>query len=80
MKQLNVFYRAFVDYRANTLKDRTGALQRNQVANTNTESDKIVLTRRICTVKEDWIDAIEQGLEYIEKAIKEERQFIRSNV
>jgi hypothetical protein len=33
----------------------------------------------ICTVDEAWIDAIEAGLVHIEKAIKEERQFIYSN-
>lgn len=79
MKQLNVFYRAFTDYRAQTTKDRSITSQRANIARTNPESDKIVLTRQICTVKEDWIEAIENGLVYIEKAIKEERQFIRSN-
>ena len=32
-----------------------------------------------CTIDEDWVNAIEAGLVHIEKAIKEERQFIRSN-
>jgi len=79
MKQLNIFYRAFTDYRAKTTQDRAMNAQRENISRTNVESDKIVLTRKICTVKEDWIEAIENGLVYIEKAIKEERQFIRSN-
>lgn len=79
MKQLNIFYRAFTDYRAQTTQDRALNAQRENISRTNVESDKIVLTRKICTVKEDWIEAIERGLVYIEKAIKEERQFIRSN-
>ena len=79
MKQLNVFYRAFTDYRAQTTQERALNAQRESIARVNSDSDKIVLTRKICTVKEDWIEAIEQGLVYIEKAIKEERQFIRSN-
>ena len=33
----------------------------------------------VCTIDEDWVNAIEAGLVHIEKAIKEERQFIRSN-
>ena len=33
----------------------------------------------LCTIDEDWVNAIEAGLVHIEKAIKEERQFIRSN-
>ena len=79
MKQLNIFYRAFTDYRAQTTQDRAINAQREGISRVNVESDKIVLTRKICTVKEDWIEAIETGLVYIEKAIKEERQFIRSN-
>jgi hypothetical protein len=33
----------------------------------------------LCTIDEDWVNAIEAGLVHIEKAIKEEKQFIRSN-
>lgn len=79
MKQLNVFYRALLDYRKQTLKDRICTVQRNAIANSNLESDRIVLTRRICIINEDWVDAIEEGLPFIDKAIKKERQFIRSN-
>ena len=79
MKQLDVYYRALLNYRAQTLENRDCAAQRNAITKVNTESDKIVLTRKICTVQEDWVDAIEKGLEFIEKAIKEDRQFIRSN-
>jgi hypothetical protein len=42
-------------------------------------NERITVTRMICTVDEAWIDAIEAGLVHIEKAIKEERQFIYSN-
>ena len=79
MKQLDTYYRALLKYREHTSEDRECVAQRNAVAKANTESDKIVLTRQICTVDEDWVDAIEAGLEYIGKAIKEDRQFIRSN-
>ena len=79
MKQLDVYYRALLNYRSQTLENRDCAAQRNAITKGNTESDRIVLTRKICTVQEDWVDAIEKGLEFIEKAIKEDRQFIRSN-
>lgn len=79
MKQLNVFYRALLDYRRHTLKDRICVTQRNAIAREDTESDRIVLTRKICIINEDWVNAIEEGLNFIDKAIKEDRQFIRSN-
>lgn len=79
MNQLNVYYRALLKYREHTMNDRDCTSERNAISRVNAESDKIVLTRNICTVDTDWVDAIEDGLVFIEKAIKEERQFIRSN-
>ena len=79
MNQLNVYYRALLKYREHTMSNRDCISERNAISRVNTESDKIVLTRNICTVDTDWVDAIENGLVFIEKAIKEERQFIRSN-
>ena len=79
MNQLNVYYRALLNYREQTTKDRDCTLDRNALTRVNTDADKIVLKRNFCTVDTDWVDAIEAGLVFIEKAIKEERQFIRSN-
>jgi DNA repair exonuclease SbcCD ATPase subunit len=79
MNQLNVYYRALLKYREQTAKDRDCIQDRNALTRVNTESDRIVLKRNFCTVDMDWVEAIEEGLVFIEKAIKEERQFIRSN-
>ena len=79
MKQLDVYYRALLKYRELLSADRECTTQRSAVAKSNTSSDKVVLTRKICRVDEDWVNEIENGLVYIEKAIKEDRQFIRSN-
>ena len=79
MKQLDVYYRALLKYRELLSENRDCNLQRSAVAKSNTSSDKVVLTRKICHVDEDWVNAIENGLVFIEKAIKEDRQFIRSN-
>lgn len=49
------------------------------MAQSGVENDDITITRTVCSVDEDWIIAIEEGLVFIEKAIKEERQFIYSN-
>ena len=79
MNHLDVYYRALREYRAVTKENRECRAQRKAISQANTENDKIVITRNICTVDEDWIVAIEKGLVFVEKAIKEERQFIYSN-
>jgi hypothetical protein len=79
MNQLDVYYRAWLNYRAITAKNRDCALFRRNVAHTDTELESLSIIRNVCNVEEDWICEIEKGLIYIEKAIKEERQFIYSN-
>ena len=79
MNYLDTLYRALIDYRKNTLDHTECRKQRAAVITADNENDRIEITRKTCIVEEDWIEAIEHGLEFIEKAIKEERQFIRSN-
>ena len=79
MNQLDVYYRAL--YELSKLRDghRECAVYRRAVASADPEAAAITVKRVSCTVEEDWICAIEEGLVHIEKAIKEERQFIYSN-
>ena len=79
MDHLDVYYRALREYRVFTRDSRECKAHRRAISQANTENDKIVITRNICIVDEDWIIAIEKGLVFVEKAIKEERQFIYSN-
>lgn len=79
MNELDVYYRALLEYRKLTTADRGCSATATAFAEADTEADKIVVTRAFCTIDEDWVDAIEKGLVHIEKAIKEERQFIQSN-
>ena len=74
MKQLNVFYRAWLNYRTITTKSREGNLFRRNLANADPQQDQLSVIRNLCRVDEDWILEIEKGLIYIEKAIKEERE------
>ncbi len=79
MNQLDRLYRGLIDYRKQTVGDYDCDSQRESIANADSQNDYIELERKICTVENDWIDEIEKGLTFIEKAIREERQFIRSN-
>ena len=78
MKQLDVYYRALLEYREQTQQNKQCVSDSRSVIKANTDLDKIVLTRKHCIVDEEWVDRIEEGLEYVAKAIAEERQFIYS--
>ena len=79
MSQYDILFRALLDYRKNTKDDRECVVQRSAIISANSDADNIEITRKNCKIETDWIEAIERGIEFIEKAIKEERQFIRSN-
>lgn len=78
MNDLEIYYRALRAYRAVTQENRNCNNFSQSISRANVDQDRIVITRNICTVEEDWIQAIEDGLVYVEKAIREERQFIHS--
>ncbi len=79
MNHLDVYYRALRTYRTLTVENRDCSALRRAFSQADVENDEITITRATCLVDEDWIVAIETGLVFIEKAIKEERQFIYSN-
>ena len=79
MNQLDIYYRALLEYRRLTTADSACSALRSAISSADTDNDKIVVIRSICTIERDWVDEIESGLVFIEKAIKEDRQFIRSN-
>lgn len=79
MNYLDIYYRALVDYRKNTASDHDCTGQRQTTSKANAKTDEVVVTRQVCDIETDWIEAIEKGLVHVDKAIREDRQFIRSN-
>ena len=79
MNQLDILYRAFLDYRKSTQEDEACVRMRHAIARASADRDKVESQRSVCTIEEDWVLAIEEGLPFIEKAIREERQFIRQH-
>lgn len=75
---LETIYRAFADYRKTTGEDNECAMQRSLVARTDAGKDVIETIKHTLIIEEDWVKAIEDGLVFVEKAIAEERQFIRN--
>ena len=78
MDQLDVYYRALLDYK-NAINENNDCLKLNNAfLSADANSDKLVVTKACCTIDEEWVIEIEKGLVFIEKAIKEDRQFILS--
>ena len=79
MAKINVYYRAFLNYRKETLRDKSCASDRKKFKKSGLEFDFLRAIKYKCTIDEEWIKQIEVGLEFVEKAVAEERQFIRVN-
>lgn len=78
MSQLNLYYRAFKEYRKYTLPDKACIKQRQRIKQYSSEHDKLESIRTTCVIDEKWVEQIELGLPFVEKAIAEERQFIKN--
>lgn len=78
MNQLDLLYRALLEYRKNTTNNQEVLNFLNVIKVTNEKQDKITLTKNKCEVDLEWVEEIEKGIVFIEKAIQEERQFITS--
>ncbi len=79
MTQLDVYYRAFKEYRKETADNSACEKERKKIIAANSDLDRLEATKYLCKISDDWVKAIEEGLEFVEKAVAEERQFIRSN-
>ena len=79
MSRLDNYYRGFKDYRRQTVNSPNCIKDRKRIATSNEDRDILQSMKYLCTIEEDWIAAIEEGLVYVEKAVAEERQFIRTN-
>lgn len=80
MKNLDTLYEAYQNYKKLCVLDNdTPRFLRAYMANKDRESEDVSAVFSICHIEQDWVEAIEVGLPFIEKAIKEERQFIRND-
>ena len=79
MNKIDIYYRAFKEYRKETIHDNVCERDREEIALNNLQDDVLEATKYLCHIDEEWVKTIEEGLEYVEKAVAEERQFIRTN-
>ncbi len=78
MKQFDTHYRALMEYKRITDSNSECETFSRALSNAKSEFESIELTKTVCTVDEDWIEKIENGLVHITNAIREDRQFILS--
>ena len=77
MNELDLYYRALKQYRGVVTQDKNHARLIQSVQKASAKSDRLETIRTKCIIDENWIIAIEQAIPFIEKAIREDRQFIR---
>ena len=78
MRLIDLYYEAFKAFRKYTQEDTTSQKLRHIIAQTNPNKDTLNSTKFTVEIDLDWIENIEEGLIYVEKAIREDRQFIRT--
>lgn len=79
MDELDIYYRAFKQYRKETENQKVAQRKRIEYKKNGIEFDHFEVTKYLCKIDSDWVQEIEKGLVYVEKAVREERQFIRTN-
>ena len=77
MRLIDLYHKAFKAFRSHTQDESNSQKLRKIIANTN-QIESLTSIKFDCQIDEDWIENIEEGLIYIEKAIREDRQFIRT--
>lgn len=76
--KINKLYRAFIDYRKVTATDSDLKRERKSYKLIDKELEFFEAIKIDCTIDEDWVEAIESKIEYVTKAVNEERQFIET--
>jgi hypothetical protein len=78
MEEIDHFYRAYETYKKEFEGDRDDYLFKKALKGHKNDDDFVSMIHTECEIQEDWVIAIERGLVFIAKAIKEDRQFIRN--
>lgn len=78
MRLIDLYYRAFSMFRKHTSQNSISLKERKIISYANQKDDVLTAIKHICEIDSDWIENIEEGLIYVERAILEDRQFIRT--
>ena len=78
MTQLDIFYRSYENYKKELLGNREDHIVKKAAYSKNKPLDFVSKVNVECRINDDWISAIEKCIPYLEKCIKEDRQFIKN--
>lgn len=78
MNEQDRLYRLIKDIRGQLAACPDAVRLANALAAEGSDADGYRLRLAHCTLKRDWLEAIEHGLPYVERALEEERRFLRS--
>ena len=77
MNELDIYYRALRKLAKDSAANDRNRRFKAAVGRAETGADRLLSERMVCHIEQDWVEFIELHLPYVERAIKEERQFIR---
>lgn len=78
MELNDLYFHGFTLYTKSLEKDKEATKFHRAIRATDVENDAIKTIKLVCKIDEDWVKNIEEGLLFVEKAVREERQFIRT--
>lgn len=78
MRLIDLYYLAFSAFRKHTLDNPLSQKLRSVISHSNHQNESLTSIKYDCDIEIDWIENIEEGLIFVEKAIREDRQFIRT--
>jgi hypothetical protein len=78
MRLLDLYFHAFRAFKKHTNEDLNSQKLRKAITYSNHKNDILTTIKYDCKIEVDWIENIEEGLKFVEKAIREEHQFIRT--
>lgn len=78
MSELDLYYRAFREYSTLTKNNEKTRRLSGAVKKASSKDDTLEAIRTRCIIEEDWVKTIEQLLPFVDNAIREDRQFIRT--
>ena len=77
MNELDLYYRVLREYNEAVAQNRSHTRFIQAAQKAPAKDDKLETIRTRCIIDEEWILKIEEYLPFVEKAIREDRQFIR---
>jgi len=78
MRLLDLYFQAFRAFRKHTQDEINCQRLRKVISHADVQNEILTSVIYECVIEVDWIENIEEGLIFVEKAINENRQFIRT--